>query len=318
MSRIALAVDLGGTQLRVAAVDDAAQILAQADLPTDARGGPQAVIGQMTGLVDQIRAALPGAAFAGIAIGAPGPLDPLRGICLDPPTLAGWKHVPLAQLLQDATGLSAILENDANAAALGEWRHGAGRGTSSMVFVTVSTGIGGGVIADGRLLHGRSGLAGEIGHMTISEDPSALCPCGNRGCWEALAAGPAFAVKARQRAASGTAPGLASLAASSHDGLTPALVATAARNQDPDALALFSDEARYLAIGFANLLHLYAPEAIIVGGGLGQCLDIMAIDIRRELDLRSMPAYRDTPVRAAQLGTNAGLIGASTILFDGR
>ena len=157
----ALAIDLGGTELRAALVDRDGKILAFAAVPTQAQAGPDVVIGQIEALAATVHAEAPGLAIVGVGVGAPGPLDPLAGIAVGPPTLAGWQDVPLADILERRLGLPVRLENDANAAALGEWRFGAGHGARSLVFVTVSTGIGGGVVADGRILHGRRGLAAE-------------------------------------------------------------------------------------------------------------------------------------------------------------
>jgi glucokinase len=164
--RLALAVDLGGTDLRAAVIDEAGEVLSLATTATDSRGGPDAVVAQIVGLAGRVLADADHPPVVGVGVCAPGPLDPVAGIVLAAPTLHGWGEVPLAALLHMRLGHPVMLENDANAAALGEFRFGAGRGTRNMVFVTVSTGIGGGVIADGRLLHGRRGMAAEIGHMT--------------------------------------------------------------------------------------------------------------------------------------------------------
>ena len=266
--------------------------------------------------VERVRARAAGRRIVGLGVGAPGPLDPIAGISIAPPTLAGWHDVPLARLLQQRLGTPVGVENDANAAALGEWRFGAGRDTRSMVFVTVSTGIGGGVIADGRLLHGRRGLAAEIGHMTIADGSEDACFCGVRGCWESLASGTALGRRAARLAAAGEAPTLLELAGGGP--VTSRHVTSAARQGDQAALALLATEARWLGVGIANLLHLYSPERVILGGGVGSCLDLMQAEIERTLRTRAMPPYRDVPVVAAELGANAGLVGAASLVFDGR
>ena len=186
MNKVALAFDLGGTELRAALVDEAGSLLAFSAMPTAAADGPAAVTRQMEQLAAEVLAQTPDLSPIGIGVGAPGPLDPEAGIVIGPPTLIGWHEVPLATILSDRFELPVRLENDANAAALGEWHYGAGRGADSMVFVTVSTGIGGGVIANGRTLHGRRGLAAEIGHMTITNEGE-RCFCGAIGCLEAVA-----------------------------------------------------------------------------------------------------------------------------------
>ena len=302
--KAALGVDLGGTGLRAAIVDETGAVLAIEEAATDALGGPAAVIKQILALVATLRQKHPRVAVEGLGVGAPGPLDPLAGIAIAPPTLSGWKDVPLAALLAERLGLTVLIENDANAAALGEWRFGAGQGTQSLVFVTVSTGIGGGVIADGRLLHGYRGLAAEIGHMRIAETSEEPCFCGQFGCWEALA--------------SGTALGRRGARARGDAAITSRAVVAAARQGDSAALALLTQEAAYLGVGFVNLLHLYSPERIVMGGGLGAALDLMQADIDAVIQARAMPAYRSVPVVAAGLGTRAGLVGAASLILVGR
>jgi glucokinase len=250
--------------------------------------------------------------LVGLGVAAPGPLDPQAGVVLAAPMLHGWHDIPIARLLRDRLGLDVVLENDANAAALGEWRHGAGRGVRSMVFATVSTGIGGGIIVDGRLLHGLRGLAGEIGHMVVCDNgPS--CACGSAGCWETLASGTALAAAARSAVARGEAPRLAALAAG--EAVTGRHIERAAREGDGPALNLLAAEARWLAVGLANLLHLYSPERIVLGGGVMACFDLLRGDIEHALRTRAMPAYRDVPVLAAELGGRAGLIGAASLVL---
>ncbi|BCP53417.1 glucokinase [Kaistia sp. 32K] len=312
MTKTALAIDLGGTELRAALVTERGDIAAFAATRTDARGGPEAVIEQMVGLVEKVRGEAPDARPVGLGVGAPGPLDPEAGIVVDAPTLTGWKNVPLVAILGRRLGLPVRLENDANAAALGEWRFGAGQGTQSMVFVTVSTGIGAGVIVDGRLLHGRRGLAGEIGHMAISDRPE-RCACGSTGCFEALASGTALAREAAKLVASGAAPGLARIAGA--DPVTGRHVAEAARAGDAPALALLNEEARWLGIGLTNLLHLYSPERLILGGGVGSLLPLMRAEIERTIRQRAMLAFRDIPVVGAKLGSHAGLVGAASLVL---
>lgn len=315
MTKLALAFDLGGTALRGALVESDGRIVAHASAPTLAGAGSEAVIGQIVALAGTLLREHPQANVAGIGVGAPGPLDPKAGIVIAPPTLAGWHDVPLIDILGQHFGLPVRLENDANAAALGEWRFGAGRGSGSLVFVTVSTGIGGGVVADGHIYHGRRGLAAEIGHMTITGEGD-RCFCGAIGCFEAVASGTALG----RRATRLTAPGDGSLLRRlSNDGDVSARhVVEAAKAGDANALDLIEAEAQWLGIGFTNLLHLYSPDLIVMGGGLSNGFDLLAPSIRAVIQQRAMPAYRDVPVVQAELGDRAGLIGAaSLILWEG-
>jgi glucokinase len=307
--RAALAVDLGGTELRVALVAEDGRFLARDAEPTLARDGPQAVIGQIVRLLRRMESRAEGCTILGVGVGAPGPLDPERGVVLRAPTLDGWSDVPLAASLGARLGQPVRLENDANVAALGEWMFGAGRGTRHMVFVTVSTGIGGGVIVDGRLLHGRHGMAAEIGHMAISERDIA-CPCGSTGCWETLASGTALA-RFANAAATEAATSLP------RDGSISARdVVAAAVAGDPLASHLLDQEARWLGVGFANLLHLFSPERIIVGGGVSAGLEAMRPTIEQVMRRRVMRAYRDVPLLRAALGADAGLAGAAGIILS--
>ncbi|ESZ39259.1 MULTISPECIES: ROK family protein [unclassified Mesorhizobium] len=315
MTKLALAFDLGGTALRGALVESDGRIVAHASAPTLAGAGSEAVIGQIVALAGTLLREHPQANVAGIGVGAPGPLDPKAGIVIAPPTLAGWHDVPLIDILGQHFGLPVRLENDANAAALGEWRFGAGRGSGSLVFVTVSTGIGGGVVADGHIYHGRRGLAAEIGHMTITGEGD-RCFCGAIGCFEAVASGTALG----RRATRLTAPGDGSLLRRlSYDGDVSARhVVEAAKAGDANALDLIEAEAQWLGIGFTNLLHLYSPDLIVMGGGLSNGFDLLAPSIRAVIQQRAMPAYRDVPIVQAELGDRAGLIGAaSLILWEG-
>lgn len=311
--RHAFAVDLGGTELRAALVREDGRIEAVTRTTTDATGGPAAVIVQIEDLIEHLAERSGANAAIGLGVAAPGPLDPVAGVALGPPTLRGWKDVPLAALLQDHIGLRVRLENDANAAALGEWHFGAGRGTQSMVFVTVSTGIGGGIVADGKLLHGRRGMAGEIGHMTVAYGASESLFGGAAGAWEALASGTALGRAATRCMAGEGGERLRALAGAG--AATARHVVMAARENDALAAALLRQEAEWLGVGFVNLLHLYAPECIVVGGGLGAALDLMQDDIDRAIQARALAPYRDVPIVPAALGGEAGLVGAASLIF---
>ena len=291
---LTLGIDIGGTRLRAGLVDGNGALRARAETATDARGGPAAVVAQIVALVTDVSAGVARGDLRGAGVSAPGPLDTGRGVALGVPTLSGWVDVPIAAMLAEALGLPVRLENDGIAAANGEWRFGAGRGRSNLVYVTVSTGLGGGVVADGRLLRGRFGMAGHIGHMTVVRD-GAPCPCGNRGCWEAYASGTAFAARA---------------------GREPPAVFAAAAAGDAAALALVGEQADWLGIGIANLFHLYSPELVILGGGIASGFALLEAGIRARLARNAMPAFRGVEVVAAALGDNAGLVGAAALLFE--
>lgn len=309
-AELAIALDLGGTQIRAALVDREGKVLERRAVSTAAAAGPAVVADQLADAARAVAAGVLPDALAGVGISSPGPLDAANGRIIWAPTLAGFHDIPITALLAERLALPARLENDGIAAALGEWRYGAGRGLENLVYVTVSTGIGGGVIADGRVLRGRLGMAGHVGHMTIAPDGD-VCSCGNRGCWEAYASGTAFTRRARLRAvAAATCLGVG------NNEIDARAVFEAARAGDALALALVTEEADLLGIGIANLLHLYSPEIVILGGGMANGFDMLHPGIAARVEASAMPSFRDVPVVKAELGDNSGLIGAAALVLD--
>jgi glucokinase len=310
---LAIGIDLGGTRLRAALVDAMGEIRARAAAPTDVAGGPSGVIAQIRGLLTELGVDLARPDLAGIGVCAPGPLDSETGVVLGIPTLPGWEGFPLRAALEQSFGKKVVVENDGIAAANGEWRHGAAQGLSHFVYVTVSTGIGGGVVVDGRLLRGRRGMIAHVGHMVI--DPQGpVCSCGATGCFEAIASGNALGAAGRQRAADSPDTPLGRRnAVTPLD--APAIVA-AAREGDAIAIDLLDREARTLGIGFSNLAHLYSPQAIVMGGGVSQAFDLLYPGIRRTLEATALPPFRDVAVLPSALGDNAGIIGAALLVWD--
>jgi glucokinase len=292
--RIALAIDLGGTQLRAALVNDKGDVKNRAALATDVQGGPRAVVAQMLQLANQLGLG----AVTTVGVSSPGPLDSDTGVTLDLPTLGGWKNFPLRKTLKEHLSLPVTLENDGISAAFGEWKFGAGRGLKHLVYVTVSTGIGGGVVVDDHLMRGARGMAGHVGHMMIARD-GPVCTCGGKGCFEALAAGTAFGKL-------GLEFGFADAKA----------IVAAARNGNENARALVLQEAEYLSYGFASLLHLYSPQRLIMGGGVSHALDLMMPTIKKTMNEIVMPSFRGCEVVPAQLGDNAGLVGAAGLALQ--
>jgi glucokinase len=309
---LAIAIDLGGTQLRAALVDASGAIVARASAATDVAGGPQATVVQMSELCARIGVEEHRSGIVGLGVCAPGPLDSETGTIIGIPTLPGWEDFPLAATLAQKFGLPVVVENDGIAAANGEWRFGAGRGLRHLVYVTVSTGIGGGVVVDGRLLHGRRGLAGHVGHMIMAPD-GPICSCGARGCFEALASGSALAEAGRQAAAAHRSGALAALPPRV---VTARDVVAAARGGDGVATSLLDAEATWLGTGFSNLAHLYSPEAIVMGGGVSQAFDLLHPKIVAAFEAYAMPPFRTTKIVAAELGDNAGLVGAAALVRD--
>jgi glucokinase len=312
LARLAIGIDLGGTQVRAALVDAEGSVHARATASTDVAGGPRAVLGQIERLFTEVTRGVGGAALAGVGVSAPGPLDSAAGVVLGIPTLPGWVDIPIAAWLHEKLQLPIRLQNDGVAAATGEWRFGAGRGLRDFVYITVSTGIGGGVVADGQVLKGHRQLAAHVGHM-ITAPQGEVCRCGNRGCWEAQAAGPALGDAARKLAACNPGSSLAQLG----DAIDARQVFAAARTGDELALQLVAREAELLGIGIVNLVHLYSPAMIVIGGGVSHGFDLLLPGIEREVRARALPPFRDVPVARAVLEPNSGLIGAASLMLFG-
>lgn len=314
----AIGIDLGGTQVRAALVDESGTVLRRASTRTDVQGGPLAITAQFRQLLAEIGA--DPSSLAGIGVSSAGPLDSETGTFIHVPTLPHWEDFPLRQHLMADLNLPVVVEGDAIAACYGEWHFGAGKGLRHLLYVTVSTGIGGGVISDGRLIHGRRGMTAHVGHFRmfvegLAETPR--CSCGAVGCFEAFAAGTALDRRARQAAHDHPESALARVAATQP--LTAGHVVEAARQGDATALRLIDQEADYLGEGFTSLIHLYSPERVIMGGGVSHGFDLMEARIHAVIRNTALPSFRDVPVVRAGLGDNAGLVGAAAlVLFDER
>ena len=270
-----LGVDVGGTKVAAGLVTSRGEILSKVRVPMKSREDAAAGLRSVEEAIDAALSAEPArkASIAGIGIVSPGPVDPLRGIVVNPGNLPCWRNYPLVAEIKKSRGLPTILDNDANAAALAEARWGAGAGYPSVFYVTIGTGIGTGFVFDGSIYHGRTGAAAEGGHVSI-DYRGPLCPCGKRGCIEALAAGPALAHRARERlAARGVeARTLLALAGGDPAAVTAEIVAKAWHDRDPLATALLEETADLLAIWLGNMIDLFDPDVIVVGGGMGKLI----------------------------------------------
>jgi glucokinase len=306
---LSIGFDLGGTQVRAALVAGGV-VRRRAAVLTDVAGGPNAVVGQFRALAAEICEGVDFTRIKAIGIAAPGPMDTQTGIVDHIPTLPGWNEFPLRQRLAQEFLRPTIVENDGIAAAYGEWKHGAGKGLDHLVYVTVSTGIGGGVVVDGRLMHGRRGMAGHVGHFQIAPD-GPVCSCGAVGCFEAFAAGTALGKRAHMAAASDPSGYLGSKA--SFEKIVSRHVVEGARLDDAECLALLREEAEYLGVGFTGLIHLFSPQRLIMGGGVAKAFDLMSDDIHAVIRRNAMAPFKDVPVVVAALGDDCGLVGAAAL-----
>ncbi|MBI2918764.1 MAG: ROK family protein [Chloroflexi bacterium] len=303
--------DLGGTKISAVLANASGKVVRREYRTTLADGGQRVVVSR---LVEAIRQVTGKEAISAVGIAAAG-LCTRDGVVTTSPNLPGWKDVPLRDLVQAELDMPTYLGNDANAAALGEHYFGAGRGVRDMAYVTISTGIGGGIIANGQLVTGTSGTAGEVGHMVIDPD-GPQCPCGQRGCWEALASGTAIARAAAARLQAGEPSSLRSGAS-----LTPtaADVAAAARAGDRMAQDVLHQASCYLGIGLVNLVHILNPELIVLGGGVSQIGEPL-IGPARQYVLEHAFAVPARAVRivTAGLGQDSGPLGAVALILHER
>jgi len=313
-----LAVDLGGTKIVAAVVLPDGKIISRKYCLALADKGPEAVIDRLLSAANSAmsQAKLKTSELTGIGIAAAGILDAEEGIITTSPNLPNWHDVPLRNIVADRLGITTYIINDASAAALGEHRFGAGKGVDNLIYLTVSTGIGGGIIIDGKLYSGIDGCAGELGHITI-EAHGPQCKCGNFGCLEVLASGTAMAKEAAERLSQGETSSILEFTEGKLENITAETVALAARQGDPIACDIVSRAASYLGIGLANLVNIFNPELIVIGGGVSKMGDMLLEPARKVVKERAfqLPARRVRIVRA-RLGSNAGILGAVAYILD--
>ena len=317
-----LGIDVGGTNLVAGCVsEDGSRLEGLLTEPTRAEEGADGVVARMLALarrsMDALAAAVPGAKVAGVGVGSPGPLDTRQGIVLLTPNL-GWVDFPLRGRVSDGLGLPASLDNDANCAVLGEHWRGAARGTRQAIGITIGTGIGGGIILDGQLYHGASDCAGEIGHTTI-EMNGRRCACGNYGCLEAYASGPAIARRAVEAVERGAESSLRTLMAADPASITAQVVYEAATAGDALAREVVQDTARILGAAIANLVNVFNPEVVVVCGGVTLAGESLFAPLRREVTRRAFrPAVEVCRIVPGALTGSAGVYGAARSFLDSR
>ena len=313
-----LGIDLGGTKILSSVINPQGEMLSRDHSITPAAEGPEGVIQAILASAER---AFEGAAIAtdrvsAVGIGAPGLADTEVGILYTSPNLPGWKDVPLRDIIQEKFKKRAFLINDGNAAALGEYYFGAAKGVTHFIYVTISTGIGGGIVIDGKVLNGSKGMAGEIGHMTIA-DEGPPCRCGNQGCWEALASGTALAKAARKRIETGVDTTILSFADGKIENVTAQTVQSAAEKGDPVADELIRKTAYYFGVGLANLINVFNPEMIVIGGGLSNMGERLFKPAHEVVEERAFNrAYRTVRFVKAALGRDSGVLGAAAFAFD--
>lgn len=309
-----MGMDLGGTYLRAALTDEYGRIVLKRRVETLAHEGREAVLERIVALLNEVKGEVAGGQrVAAVGVGAPGPLDPEAGIIRGAWTLPGWEDVPLTGVIEERVGVAAILGNDANVAALGELAYGAGRGAEHLVYLTISTGIGGGFIVGGKLLEGRRGAAGEVGHIVV-EPGGPECSCGGRGHLEALASGTAIARQAREALSSGEDTILRKLSGGDPGCVTAELAHEAALAGDPLCVGLLGAAGRRVGHALVGLVHLFNPEVVVLGGGVTGAGDLFWKPMRETLWGGLIPAFAEgLRLKKSALGDHAGLYGAAEL-----
>jgi glucokinase len=319
MKQYIIGIDVGGTKVAGGLVTRKGKLSNAQVVPTYADKGFKKSLSQITTLIGRlVRAAGGESNVGGIGICAPGPLNPKTGVVLNPPNLPGWRNIHLTKLVEKEFGVPAKLENDANAAGLAEVLFGAAVGYKDIFYVTVSTGIGTGVIIDGKIYHGKNGIAGEGGHVSIDYHSPYHCGCGNYGCIEALAAGPGMARRARvMLEQEHSMPSLLRDQTHGHtEEITPQLIQDAARQGDSIAKRILDDTGLYLGIWLGGMISLFDPDAIIIGGGVSHIGRPLFDKIRATIPSHTINGFAaSTPVLPAKLKNNVGVYGAASIFL---
>jgi len=319
MGKYTIGVDIGGTKIAAGAISSSGKLKKKVTLPTLADGGIDASLNQVYLSIAKLMksAGLSRSEIKGIGACAPGPLDPKKGIVHNPPNLPGWAEVHLAKLIREKTRIPTRLENDANAAGIAETIWGAARGYKDVFYVTVSTGIGTAVIIDGKIYHGKNGMAGEGGHVTINYDggKDAVCGCGHTGCIEALASGPhtvrrlvtklkkSSRVKTRLRKMAGRL-----------DELTMEDIYNAAVKKDKVAVQTIKEQGKLIGIWLGSMINVLDPEIIVIGGGVSLIGGMLFREIRDYTVEHTINIFADkTPIVQAKLKRDVGIFGAASL-----
>jgi glucokinase len=315
---LALGVDLGGSKILTAVVAPQGEMLSRDETVTPVTNNREAVI---QGVLDLVHRALNQASIGiseicAIGVGVAGISNPEAGILFTSPNLPALRNVLLRDIMQDKLGKKAFIINDANAAALGEFYFGAARGARNFIYITLSTGIGGGIVIDGKIYNGAIGAAGEVGHMTI-DDKGSICNCGNRGCWETLASGTALAREARRQIEERVRTSILEYAEKDIDKVTAQAVHSAAQQGDSLAKELIARTGYYVGVGLANLINIFNPELIVIGGGLSSIGDMLlkpAFKVAGERAFKE--AFQAVRFASAGLGQNSGVLGAAAFALQ--
>jgi glucokinase len=310
--RVFVGVDIGGTKVAAGLVDANGEIGSQSRVPMVSHASAEE---GMSAVLQAIAQVLPSGAaqVSGVGICAPGPLDPKTGIILNPPNVPCWRNFPLAEGVRKVYQVPVRVDNDANGAALAEARWGAGRGYQSVFYATIGTGIGTGIIFDGHIFHGRTGAAGEGGHVSI-DYRGPLCSCGKPGCIEVLASGTAIAKRGRERIAAGCKSSMLELAGGNLDEVTGEIIGKAFAAGDPLAKEILTETAEMVALWLGNMIDLLDPNVIVIGGGAAALLRPFFDYLRQRIpQLTVNPRANEVPIVSSRYGADSGIAGGAAL-----
>ncbi len=316
---LAVVLDMGGNWTRAALATPSGEILWKERTPTEAKDGTEAIIARVLALVDRAIYQARDGRVAGIGMGLAGPIDPETGVMYDPPNLPALDGVSLKSVLEKRMEYPVAVGNDATLAALGEYSYGDGAGARTLVYMTVSTGIGGGVVIEGRPLMGANGMAGELGHMTVDTN-GPRCKCGHVGCLETLASGTAIAERGKRLVEGQGSNALSSLVDGHADRVSAETVFQAAAQGDAPARGVLDDVSRALGAGLVNLLHIFNPDVIVMGGGVSNEWESLRPGVELYIETHAMAHVRKLGFKllVSSLGDDIGLLGAAALVWQGQ
>lgn len=312
-------IDIGATSLDIALADVTGLILQRCSEPTDVHLRPETVLGRCSELLLELikRQGTAPDHLLGIGVGVPGPVDFARGVLVAPPLMPEWENFPIRDFFKKTFPFAfVVVDNDVNIMALGEQRAGDGAGIDHFIFVKIGTGIGAGIISNGKIHRGSDGCAGDIGHICVDKE-GPLCTCGNKGCLEAMAAGPAIASRALEAARSGISPTLSQMREANGGVIRPEDVNAACREGDQAALDIIRDSGQMIGDVLAGLVNFFNPSHIFVGGGITNFGNHLLVAIRRAVLHRSLPlATTHLSIKFSRVGSNAGVMGSISLALD--
>ena len=317
MNSYVIGIDIGGTKLATVVADKDGNILQKVRKPTESEKGPNHAVQLLLGMVNEVLdlGGLRREDISGIGVSCGGPLDTKTGIIYSPPNLPGWDALPLKEMIESEFHIPTIIENDANASALAEARFGGGRGYDYVLYMTMSTGIGGGIVANGEIYHGANDCAGEVGHQILLPD-GPLCGCGQHGCLEALCSGPSIARRAQEATANQPETRILALADGQIDRVRSEHVLQAARDGDALAIALVEKTAYYMGWGIANLVNILNPQIVLLGTIAVAAGDLLLDPIRRTVTEMAMQRPREAvKIMPAELGDSIGDLAAISLVI---